>query len=295
MEPILLTSHLPCFAPNESCRSWILFPGKCLLLCRNNFAKVWSCFAPFRSVYKTKTVVKQERLGVFIWRFLFFAFQFGCSEWRSIDHRNNWRNSEASHPNCSSGRESAVLLYMKLFTALLFDFVHRFHIEHNAPCSVPQILHNLCPRNDCNTQKKLKTIVMHFFLSGVGGCGGSARCIMVYVKMVNSKWKCKWSGLVITVTELNEGKWRGFVTIFLDIDIPKCDESNPKFAFIQWNLSLLRLKVNTQNDREKSSFFVCLFFFCSFTSVFLVVCLGSLFVSVFFHSSRDFQLLVRVI
>lgn len=146
MEPILLTCQPPCCAPNESCRSRSLFPAKCLLLCRNNFAKIWSCFAPFLGVYKTKAVVKQEWLGWFNWRFLFFAFQFGCSEWRSIDHRNNWRNSEASHPNCSSGRESAVLDYMKLFTALLFDFVDRFHIDHNRPCLVPQSLHNLCLR-----------------------------------------------------------------------------------------------------------------------------------------------------
>ena len=149
LEPILLTSLPPCpnqLAPNESCRSWTLFPAKCLLLCRNNFAKIWSCFASFRGVYKTKAVVKQERLGGFNWRFVFFAFQFGCSEWRSIDHRNNWRNTETSHPNCSSGRKSTVLDYMKLFTALLIDCVHRFHIDHNRPCLVPQILHNLCLR-----------------------------------------------------------------------------------------------------------------------------------------------------
>ena len=176
LEPILLTSLPPCvapnqLAPNESCRSWTLFPAKCLLLCRNNFAKFWSCFASFRGVYKTKAVVKQERLGGFNWRFLFFAFQFGCSEWRSIDHRNNWRNSEASHPNCSSGRESTVLVYMKLFAALLFDFVHRFHIDHNTPCLVPQSLHNLCLRFILGRllyPEETENNGYAFFLSGVG-------------------------------------------------------------------------------------------------------------------------------
>ena len=36
--------------------------------------------------------------------------------------------------------------------------------------------------DDCNTQEKLETIVMHFFVVGKGG-GGS--CIIVYVKMGN--------------------------------------------------------------------------------------------------------------
>ena len=37
--------------------------------------------------------------------------------------------------------------------------------------------------DDCNTQEKLKTMVMYFFLVGEGG--GGTICIMVSVKMVN--------------------------------------------------------------------------------------------------------------
>ena len=61
---------------------------------------------------------------------------------------------------------------MKVFTALLFHCVHRFHTDHNGPCLVPQILHNLCLRDDCNTQKK------HFFYlesEGWEGGGGGVR------------------------------------------------------------------------------------------------------------------------
>ena len=285
MEPILLTSHPPCFAPNESCRSWILFPGKCLLLCRNNFAKILSCFAPFRSVYKTKTVVKQERLGVFIWRFLFFAFQFGCSEWRSIDHRNNWWNSEASHPNCSSGRESAVLLYMKLFTALLFDFVHRFHIEHNAPCSVPQILHNLCPRNDCNTQKKLKTIVMHFFFVWSGRVWGVSK--VHYGLCENGefemKMQMKWLGYHGNWTE-----WRKMERICNDLSGHWYSEMRwikPKVCI--YSVESVSFEVKSkypERQREEQLFcllifflFVYLRFSCCLFGIFVCFCLLSLF------------------
>ena len=40
--------------------------------------------------------------------------------------------------------------------------------------------------DDCNTQEKLKTMVMYFFWwGGGGGCEGGTICIMVSVKMVN--------------------------------------------------------------------------------------------------------------
>ena len=52
----------------------------------------------------------------------------------------------------------------------------------------------------------------------------------------------------------------GICNDLLDIDIPKFYKSNARFAFIQWNLSVLRLKVNMQNNREKLS---CLLFFFS--------------------------------
>ena len=213
LEPILLTSLPPCFAPNqlapnESCRSWTLFPAKCLLLCRNNFAKIWNCFASFRGVYKTKAVVKQERLGGFNWRFVFFAFQFGCSEWRSIDHRNNWRNTETSHPNCSSGRKSTVLDYIKLFTALLIDCVHRFHIDHNRPCLVPQILHNLCllSWDDCYTYRNWKHwLCIFFYLEWRGGGRGEGVSKVHYGLCENGefemKMQMKWLGYYGNWTE----------------------------------------------------------------------------------------------
>ena len=216
MEPILLTSQPPCCAPNESCRSWTIFPAKCLLLCRNNFPKIWSCFAPFRGVYKTKAVVKQERLGGFNWRFLFFAFQFGCSEWRSIDHRNNWRNSEASHPNCSSGRESTVLVYMKLFTALLFDFVHRFHIDHNTPCLVPQSLHNLCLRfllgRLLHPEETENNGYAFFFLEWRGGGGGKQGALWSMWKWWIRNDNAKWLGYYGSWTE-----WRKMERICNDL------------------------------------------------------------------------------
>ena len=127
---------------------------------------------------------------------------------------------------------------MKLFTALLFDFVHRFHIDHNTPCLVPQSLHNLCLRFILGRllhPEETENNGYAFFLSGVGWGVSKVHYGLCENGEFEMKMKC---GLVITVTELNEGKWRGFVTILLDIDITKFDKSNARFAFIQWNLSL---------------------------------------------------------
>ena len=44
--------------------------------------------------------------------------------------------------------------------------IHHFHIDHNAPCLPPKILHNIVfdfSWDDCNTQEKLETMVMQNF------------------------------------------------------------------------------------------------------------------------------------
>ena len=82
-------------------------------------------------------------------------------------------------------------------------------------------------------------MVTHFFFLEWRGGGGGGVSKVHYGLCENGEFEMTMqSGLVITVAELNEGKWRGFVTIFLDIDITKFDKSNARFAFIQWNLSL---------------------------------------------------------
>ena len=100
--------------------------------------------------------------------------------------------------------------------------------------------------------------------------------------------------MVITATELNEGKWRGIVTIFLEIDIPKFDKSNARFALFT-GICRFRGKTKYAEWQIEEKLFRLSIFFCSFVSAFLVVYLGSLFVSVFFHCSHDFQLLVTII
>ena len=59
--------------------------------------------------------------------------------------------------------------------------IHFFHVDHNAPCLAPKILHNHCFQfllgRTASFQEKSKTMVMQNF-------AGLTRCVMVYVKMV---------------------------------------------------------------------------------------------------------------
>ena len=79
-----------------------------------------------------------------------------------------------------------------------FFLIRHFHVGHNALC-LPSPPYKFCLTivfdfswDDCNTQKKLETMVM----DKLGGGGGAAtRCIVVYVKMVN--------GLLRTLSFLN--------------------------------------------------------------------------------------------
>ena len=44
--------------------------------------------------------------------------------------------------------------------------IHHFHIDHNALCLLPKILHTIVfdfSWDDCNTQEKLETIVLQNF------------------------------------------------------------------------------------------------------------------------------------
>ena len=107
--------------------------------------------------------------------------------------------------------------------------------------------------------------------------------------MVNSKWKCKWSGLVITATELNEGKWRGIVTIFLEIDIPKFDKWNARFALFS-GICRFRGKTKYAEWQIEEKLFCLFIIFFLFVYLCFSCCLFGIFVSVFFHSSHDFQL-----
>ena len=95
--------------------------------------------------------------------------------------------------------------------------------------------------------------------------------------------------MVITATELNEGKWRGIVTIFLEIDIPKFDKSNARFALFS-GICRFRGKTKYAEWQIEEKLFRLFIFFLFIFLAFLGVYLGSLFVSVFFHSSHDFQL-----
>ena len=56
----------------------------------------------------------------------------------------------------------------------MFDFVHRFHIDHNTPCLVPQSLHNLCLRFILGRllyPEETENNGYAFFFSGVAGRG----------------------------------------------------------------------------------------------------------------------------
>ena len=61
--------------------------------------------------------------------------------------------------------------------------IHHFHINHNAPCLLPQFCITIVfdfSWGDCNAQEKLETMVML-------NLRGGTRCIMVYVKMMNKE------------------------------------------------------------------------------------------------------------
>ena len=67
-----------------------------------------------------------------------------------------------------------------------FFLIHHFHVGRNAPCLPPPPPHKFCLTivfdfswDDCNTQKKLETMVMEKLGAG------ATRYIVVYVKMVN--------------------------------------------------------------------------------------------------------------
>ena len=58
--------------------------------------------------------------------------------------------------------------------------IHDFHIDHLAPPIFCMTIVFNFSWNDCNTQEKLETMVI-----GNLGAEEGARCIIVYVKMVN--------------------------------------------------------------------------------------------------------------
>ena len=66
--------------------------------------------------------------------------------------------------------------------------IHHFHIDHNAPCLLPQILHIHCFQFLLDITVVPREIQYDSYakLWGGGGVGGLTRCIMVYVQMVNS-------------------------------------------------------------------------------------------------------------
>ena len=60
--------------------------------------------------------------------------------------------------------------------------IHHFHIDHNAPCLPPKILHNNC------FQSLLGITVVPGEIqdNGYANFGGQTSCIVVYVKIVNT-------------------------------------------------------------------------------------------------------------
>ena len=56
-----------------------------------------------------------------------------------------------------------------------------FHIDHNAPCLHPQILHNHC----FQFLLGITVVPREIQDNGYAKFGGLTRCVMVYVKMVN--------------------------------------------------------------------------------------------------------------
>ena len=71
-------------------------------------------------------------------------------------------------------RVHGIRLHEVIYGALL-DCVPRLHIDHNTPCLVPQILHNLCLRfllgRLLYLEETENNVYAFFFVSGVGGGG----------------------------------------------------------------------------------------------------------------------------
>ena len=64
--------------------------------------------------------------------------------------------------------------------------IHHFHIDHNASCLLPQILHIHCFQFLLGNTVVPREIKYDSYAKLWGGGGGLTRCIMVYVEMVNS-------------------------------------------------------------------------------------------------------------
>ena len=82
-------------------------------------------------------------------------------------------------------RAGHLVVAMNKFNVFL---IHHFHVGHNAPCLPPPPPHKFCLTivfdfswDDCNTLKKLETMVMAKLgaRGGRGGGVGATRCIVV--------------------------------------------------------------------------------------------------------------------
>ena len=59
-------------------------------------------------------------------------------------------------------------------------FIHHFHIDHNASCLLPNMMHNHCLRF-------LLELLLYPGGIKIQNLGGLIRCIMVYLKIVNNR------------------------------------------------------------------------------------------------------------